>query len=159
MVSARRAGVLPGRIWTAPRSAGDSNPKIKIRSPTHQQGNDHNYAAATGFEHWAIGGLNLFRVSTFGFRISRPWIVVLAEHALSYREQLILLASSISTPVTARSRASQRDCHILRRHWSAEAESRLWPCRCSSHASVCSSRCRSSSSSKIASRRSPRLST
>jgi len=80
-------------------------PKPKT-NPKHQQGNDQNYAAATGFEHWAIGNLNLFRVSNFGFRISQPWIVVLAEHALSYREQLILLASFISTPATARLRAT-----------------------------------------------------
>jgi hypothetical protein len=62
-------------------------------NPKHQQGNDQNYAAATGFEHWAIGNLNLFRVSTFGFRISLPWIMVLAEHAHSNREQFIPLAS------------------------------------------------------------------
>jgi hypothetical protein len=31
--SARRPGAPPGRIWTAPPSAGDSNPKIEIRSP------------------------------------------------------------------------------------------------------------------------------
>jgi hypothetical protein len=58
----------------------------------HQQGNDQNHAAAAGFEHSAIGNLNLFRVSTFGVRISQPWIVVLAGRARSIRGKLILLA-------------------------------------------------------------------
>ena len=48
------------------------NPKPET-NPKPQQGNDQNYAAAAGFEHRAIGNLNLFRVSAFGFRISQPW--------------------------------------------------------------------------------------
>jgi hypothetical protein len=68
------------------------NPKPET-NPKHQQGNDQNYAAAAGFEHWAIGNLNLFRVSTFGFRISQPWIVALAERAHSTQEKLIPLAA------------------------------------------------------------------
>jgi hypothetical protein len=67
------------------------NPKPET-NPKHQQGNDRNYGAAAGFEHWAIGNLNLFRVSTFGFRISQPWIVVLAGCACSIQNKLILLA-------------------------------------------------------------------
>jgi hypothetical protein len=67
------------------------NPKPET-NPKHQQGNDQNYAATAGFGHWAIGNLNLFRVSTFGFRISQPWIVALAGRARSIREQLMLLS-------------------------------------------------------------------
>ena len=68
------------------------NPKPET-NPKPQQGNDQNYAAAAGFEHWAIGNLNLFRVSTFGFRISQSWIVALAERAHSTQEKLIPLVA------------------------------------------------------------------
>jgi hypothetical protein len=68
------------------------NPKPET-TPKHQQRNDQSYAAAAGFEHRAIGNLNLFRVSTFGFRISQPWIVALAECAHSTQEKLIPLVA------------------------------------------------------------------
>ena len=48
------------------------NPKPET-NPKHQQGNDQNYPAAAGFEHWAIGNLDLFRVSTFGFPSPGSW--------------------------------------------------------------------------------------
>jgi hypothetical protein len=51
------------------------NPKPET-TPKHQQRN-----------------LNLFRVSTFGFRIPQAWIVVFAERAHSIQEKLISLAA------------------------------------------------------------------
>ena len=45
------------------------NPKHET-NPKHKEGNDQNQCARARFEHWAIGDLNLFRISCFGFRAS-----------------------------------------------------------------------------------------
>jgi hypothetical protein len=74
------AGNWWARLDTAITHRG---PKSEIRhpkpetNPKHEEGNDQNPRAHAGFEHWAIGHLNLFRVSNFGFRISARCMVVI----------------------------------------------------------------------------------